>query len=63
MPSAAAMLVRQLGVQLQTQNVFYLTHIDPWYRHAVSRQKLAAYPVGCYMRNIISALYDAIPVS
>jgi len=26
-------------------------------------KKLAAYSVGCYMRNIISALYDTIPVS
>jgi hypothetical protein len=26
-------------------------------------KKLAAYPVGCYMRNIISVLYDAIPAS
>ena len=33
------LLVRQLGVQLQTQYVFYLTHSDPWYGHAVSRQK------------------------
>jgi hypothetical protein len=26
-------------------------------------KKLAAYSVGCYMRNIISVLYDTIPVS
>ena len=46
--------MRQLGVELQTQNVFDLTHIDPWCGHAVSGQKLEAYPFGCYMRNIIT---------
>ena len=57
------LLVRQAGVELQTQYVSNLTHIDPWYGHAVSRQKLAAYPFGCYMRNIISVPYDTVPVS
>jgi len=57
------LLVRQAGVEFQTQYVFNLTHIDPWYGHAVSRQKLEAYPFGCYMRNIISVPYDTVPVS
>ena len=55
--------VRQLGVELQTQYIFYLTHIDPRCGHAISRKKLKAYPLGCYMRNIISTCYDTVPVS
>ena len=31
--------MRQLGVELQPQYIFYLTHIDPRCGHAVSRQK------------------------
>lgn len=55
--------VRQMGVELQTQDIFYLTHIDPRCRHAISRKKLEAYALGCYMRNIISVCYDTVPVS
>jgi hypothetical protein len=57
------LLMRQFGVQFQTQYVFYLAHIDPRYGHAVSRQKLEAYPFGCFMRNTILMLYDTVPVS
>jgi hypothetical protein len=37
--------VRQVRVQLQTQYIFNLTHIDPRCRHAVSSQKSEAYPL------------------
>lgn len=45
---------RQFGVELPTQHIFYLTHIDPRYEHA--RQKPEAYPFGCYMSNIVGGL-------
>jgi len=57
------LLVRQASVKLQMSYVFDLTHIDPWYGYAVSRQKMEAYPFGCYMRNTISMLHDTVPVS
>jgi hypothetical protein len=58
------LLVRKFGVQFQTQYVFYLTHIDPWCGHAVSRRKSwkRTHSV-THMRNTIPAPYNAVPAS
>ncbi|SAL41261.1 hypothetical protein AWB69_04159 [Caballeronia udeis] len=61
---AGNLLVRKFGVQLQTQYVSYLTHIDPWCGHAVSRRKSwkRTHSVA-HMRNIIPAPYNVVPAS
>jgi hypothetical protein len=57
-------LTRRLNPLKFQQRLFYLTHKNPCYGHAVSRQKKRkAYSFGCYMRNIITVLYDTIPAS
>ncbi len=57
------LLVRQLGVQFQTQYVFDLTHSDPWCGHAISRKSWKRTRLGFKIRNTTTAVHDAGPVS